>query len=82
MSLLKTLQQVTRVMNHLCGHSKYEKDRNLLKFVPKLRRTLEAFVCQVGSRSFDVEDGCCRVERGGFVFTHVFGLWREELNVN
>lgn len=47
MSLLKTLQQVTRVMNHLCGHSKYEKDRNLLRFVPKLRRTLEAFVCQV-----------------------------------
>merc|ERR1719495_884498 len=34
-------------MNHLCGHSKQYKDAALLKFVPKLKMTLELFVCQV-----------------------------------
>jgi len=47
MSLLKTLQQVTRVMNHLCGHSKCYKDGKLMRFVPKMKKTLEGFVCQV-----------------------------------
>ncbi|CAG5125424.1 unnamed protein product [Candidula unifasciata] len=45
--LLRSLQQSTRVLHHLCGHSKITKDMALTNQVPPLKRALEAFVYRV-----------------------------------
>ncbi|XP_052781994.1 Fanconi anemia group D2 protein-like isoform X2 [Mya arenaria] len=45
--LLKNLQQSTRALHHLCGHSKIMKDIALTNQVPMLKRSLEVFVFRV-----------------------------------
>ncbi|XP_059165217.1 Fanconi anemia group D2 protein-like [Physella acuta] len=45
--LLKTLQQSTRMLHHLCGHSKITKDVALTNQVPLLKKALETFVFRV-----------------------------------
>ncbi|XP_055985732.1 Fanconi anemia group D2 protein isoform X2 [Sorex fumeus] len=45
--LLETFQQSTRLLHHLCGHSKIHQDTNLTKHVPLLKKTLELLVCRV-----------------------------------
>ncbi|RUS82660.1 hypothetical protein EGW08_009563 [Elysia chlorotica] len=45
--LLRSLQQSTRMLHHLCGHSKIHKDLALTNQVPMLKRALETFVYRV-----------------------------------
>ncbi|XP_060605548.1 Fanconi anemia group D2 protein-like [Ruditapes philippinarum] len=47
LGLLKNLQQSTRALHHLCGHSKIMKDLALTNNVPMLKRSLEVFVFRV-----------------------------------
>ncbi|XP_037657572.1 Fanconi anemia group D2 protein isoform X2 [Choloepus didactylus] len=47
LSLLETLQLDTRLLHHLCGHSKIHQDMRLTKHVPLLKKTLELLVCRV-----------------------------------
>ena len=47
LSLLETFQLSTRLLHHLCGHSKIHQDTRLTKHVPLLKKTLELLVCQV-----------------------------------
>ncbi|CAL1539003.1 unnamed protein product, partial [Lymnaea stagnalis] len=45
--LLRSLQQSTRMLQHLCGHSKINKDIALTNQVPMLRKALEGLVFRV-----------------------------------
>ncbi|XP_062970620.1 Fanconi anemia group D2 protein isoform X2 [Cynocephalus volans] len=47
LSLLETFQLDTRLLHHLCGHSKIHQDMRLTKHVPLLKKTLELLVCRV-----------------------------------
>nr|XP_034367571.1 Fanconi anemia group D2 protein isoform X3 [Arvicanthis niloticus] len=47
LSLLQTLQLNTRLLHHLCGHSKIHQDTRLTKHVPLLKKSLELLVCRV-----------------------------------
>ncbi|XP_054585500.1 Fanconi anemia group D2 protein [Eptesicus fuscus] len=47
LSLLGTFQLNTRLLHHLCGHSKIHQDMKLTKHVPFLKKTLELLVCRV-----------------------------------
>ncbi|XP_021116162.1 Fanconi anemia group D2 protein isoform X3 [Heterocephalus glaber] len=47
LSLLETFQLNTRLLHHLCGHSKIHQDTRLTKHVPLLKKTLELLVCRV-----------------------------------
>lgn len=47
LSLLETFQLNTRLLHHLCGHSKIRQDTRLTKHVPLLKKTLELMVCRV-----------------------------------
>jgi Fanconi anemia group D2 protein len=47
LSLLETFQLSTRLLHHLCGHSKIHQDTRLTKHVPLLKKTLELLVCRV-----------------------------------
>ncbi|XP_027377980.1 Fanconi anemia group D2 protein isoform X1 [Bos indicus x Bos taurus] len=47
LSLLETFQLSTRLLHHLCGHSKIHQDTKLTKHVPLLKKTLELLVCRV-----------------------------------
>ncbi|KAM5281086.1 Fanconi anemia group D2 protein [Ctenodactylus gundi] len=47
LSLLETFQLDTRLLHHLCGHSKIHQDMKLTKHVPLLKKTLELLVCRV-----------------------------------
>ncbi|XP_063081320.1 Fanconi anemia group D2 protein isoform X10 [Cavia porcellus] len=47
LSLLETFQLNTRLLHHLCGHSKIHQDTRLTKHVPLLKKTLEQLVCRV-----------------------------------
>ncbi|KAM5315181.1 Fanconi anemia group D2 protein [Glossophaga mutica] len=47
LSLLETFQLNTRLLHHLCGHSKIHQDMKLTKHVPLLKKTLELLVCRV-----------------------------------
>ncbi|XP_028335451.1 Fanconi anemia group D2 protein isoform X3 [Physeter macrocephalus] len=47
LSLLETFQLNTRLLHHLCGHSKIHQDTKLTKHVPLLKKTLELLVCRV-----------------------------------
>lgn len=47
LSLLQTLQLNTRLLHHLCGHSKIRQDTRLTKHVPLLKKSLELLVCRV-----------------------------------
>ncbi|XP_071810263.1 Fanconi anemia group D2 protein-like [Asterias amurensis] len=47
MALFKTLQQSTRNLHHICGHSKVAKDVSLTNHVPAMKRILEQFVYRV-----------------------------------
>ncbi|XP_031326705.1 Fanconi anemia group D2 protein isoform X1 [Camelus dromedarius] len=47
LSLLETFQLSTRLLHHLCGHSKIHQDMKLTKHVPFLKKTLELLVCRV-----------------------------------
>ncbi|XP_007652032.1 Fanconi anemia group D2 protein isoform X3 [Cricetulus griseus] len=47
LSLLETLQRNTRLLHHLCGHSKIHQDTRLTKHVPLLKKSLELLVCRV-----------------------------------
>ncbi|XP_040593347.1 Fanconi anemia group D2 protein isoform X2 [Mesocricetus auratus] len=47
LSLLGTLQLNTRLLHHLCGHSKIHQDTRLTKHVPLLKKSLELLVCRV-----------------------------------
>lgn len=47
LSLLETLQLNTRLLHHLCGHSKIHQDTRLTKHVPLLKKSLELLVCRV-----------------------------------
>ncbi|XP_022353960.1 Fanconi anemia group D2 protein isoform X4 [Enhydra lutris kenyoni] len=47
LSLLETFQLDTRLLHHLCGHSKIHQDTKLTKHVPLLKKTLELLVCRV-----------------------------------
>ncbi|CAB4065708.1 FANCD2 [Lepeophtheirus salmonis] len=46
-SILKSLQRVTRFLQHVCSHSKLQNDLNLSNYVPLLKKTLETFVYRV-----------------------------------
>ena len=46
-SLLKSLQQGTRCLQHYCTHSKNLKDVSLTRYVPPLRKSLEMFLFRV-----------------------------------
>ncbi|TRY62096.1 hypothetical protein TCAL_01763 [Tigriopus californicus] len=48
-TLLKNMQQSTRLLQHACSHSKIFKDVSLAKHVPMLKKTLETFVYRVKS---------------------------------
>eukprot|EP00111_Clytia_hemisphaerica_P006787 TCONS_00019611-protein len=45
--ILKTAQQSTRSLQHLCNHSKVSKDIAMTTHVPALKKCLEAFVFRV-----------------------------------
>jgi len=45
--LLKNLQQSTRSLQHICGHSKVNKDLSLTNHVPAVKKCLETFVFRV-----------------------------------
>ncbi|XP_054451289.1 Fanconi anemia group D2 protein isoform X2 [Pteronotus mesoamericanus] len=47
LSLLETFQLNTRLLHHLCGHSKIHQDMKLTKHVPLLKKSLELLVCRV-----------------------------------
>uniref|UniRef100_A0AC11EDC5 FA complementation group D2 n=1 Tax=Ovis aries TaxID=9940 RepID=A0AC11EDC5_SHEEP len=47
LSLLEAFQLSTRLLHHLCGHSKIRQDTKLTKHVPLLKKTLELLVCRV-----------------------------------
>lgn len=47
LSLLETFQLNTRLLHHLCGHSKIHQDMKLTEHVPLLKKTLELLVCRV-----------------------------------
>ncbi|XP_075406569.1 Fanconi anemia group D2 protein isoform X1 [Tenrec ecaudatus] len=47
LSLLVTFQLDTRLLHHLCGHSKIHQDMSLTKHVPLLKKTLELLVYRV-----------------------------------
>ncbi|XP_042637588.1 Fanconi anemia group D2 protein [Orycteropus afer afer] len=47
LSLLETFQLDTRLLHHLCGHSKIHQDMGLTKHVPLLKKTLELLVYRV-----------------------------------
>uniref|UniRef100_A0A8C5NYK1 Fanconi anemia, complementation group D2 n=1 Tax=Jaculus jaculus TaxID=51337 RepID=A0A8C5NYK1_JACJA len=47
LSILETLQLNTRMLHHLCGHSKIHQDIRLTKHVPLLKKSLELLVCRV-----------------------------------
>ncbi|XP_006872269.1 PREDICTED: Fanconi anemia group D2 protein [Chrysochloris asiatica] len=47
LSLLETFQLDTRLLHHLCGHSKIHQDTRLTKHVPLLKKTLELLVYRV-----------------------------------
>uniref|UniRef100_A0A2K6PKU0 FA complementation group D2 n=1 Tax=Rhinopithecus roxellana TaxID=61622 RepID=A0A2K6PKU0_RHIRO len=47
LSLLETFQLDTRLLHHLCGHSKIHQDTRLTQHVPLLKKTLELLVCRV-----------------------------------
>ncbi|KAM6216156.1 Fanconi anemia group D2 protein [Rhynchocyon petersi] len=47
LSLLETFQLDTRLLHHLCGHSKIHQDMRLTKHVPLLKKTLELLVYRV-----------------------------------
>ncbi|KAF6312819.1 FA complementation group D2 [Rhinolophus ferrumequinum] len=47
LSLLETFQLNTRLLQHLCGHSKIHQDMKLTEHVPLLKKTLELLVCRV-----------------------------------
>eukprot|EP00069_Balaena_mysticetus_P018068 bmy_00437T0 len=47
LSLLETFQLNTRLLHHLCGHSKIHQDTKLTRHVPLLKKTLELLVCRV-----------------------------------
>ncbi|XP_037378552.1 Fanconi anemia group D2 protein [Talpa occidentalis] len=47
LSLLETFQLSTRLLHHLCGHSKIHQDTKLTRHVPLLKKTLELLVCRV-----------------------------------
>ncbi|XP_066102043.1 Fanconi anemia group D2 protein isoform X4 [Saccopteryx bilineata] len=47
LSLLETFQLNTRLLHHLCGHSKIHQDMKLTQHVPLLKKTLELLVCRV-----------------------------------
>ncbi|XP_039742654.1 Fanconi anemia group D2 protein isoform X2 [Pteropus medius] len=47
LSLLETFQLDTRLLHHLCGHSKIHQDTKLTKHVPLLKKILELLVCRV-----------------------------------
>ncbi|XP_038054583.1 Fanconi anemia group D2 protein-like isoform X2 [Patiria miniata] len=47
LKLLKTLQQSTRSLHHVCSHSKVAKDVSLTNHVPAVKRNLELFVYRV-----------------------------------
>ena len=46
-SLLKKLQLSTRYLQHVCSHSKINKDVSLSNHVPFLKKSLEAFLFRV-----------------------------------
>ena len=46
-SLLKSLQQGTRCLQHYCTHSKNIKDISLTRYVPPLRKSMEMFLFRV-----------------------------------
>lgn len=43
-ALLKTVQMSTRYLQHVCGHSKVEKDVSLTVHVPEVKKLLELFI--------------------------------------
>ncbi|CAL9703931.1 unnamed protein product [Knipowitschia caucasica] len=45
--LLKTFQLSTRLLHHMCGHSKIHQDMSLTNHVPALKKCLELFVFRV-----------------------------------
>ncbi|XP_022805734.1 Fanconi anemia group D2 protein-like [Stylophora pistillata] len=45
--MLKNLQQSTRSLQHICGHSKVTKDLSLTNHVPAVKKCLETFVFRV-----------------------------------
>uniref|UniRef100_A0A8C4X1H2 Fanconi anemia group D2 protein n=1 Tax=Eptatretus burgeri TaxID=7764 RepID=A0A8C4X1H2_EPTBU len=46
-NLLKSLQQSTRQLHHMCGHSKVRQDTGLTQHVPQLKRSMEALLYRV-----------------------------------
>ena len=50
-SLLKTVQQSTRSLQHYCTHSKVTKDTILTNLIPSLKRSLETLVFRVKVRT-------------------------------
>ncbi len=47
LTLLKSLQGSTRILQNYCGHSKVARDTNLINNVPQLKKTLEQFLFKV-----------------------------------
>ncbi|XP_012781366.2 Fanconi anemia group D2 protein isoform X2 [Ochotona princeps] len=47
LSLLEAFQLDTRMLHHVCGHSKIHQDTRLTKHVPLLKKSLELLVCRV-----------------------------------
>ncbi|EDV26134.1 uncharacterized protein TRIADDRAFT_55926 [Trichoplax adhaerens] len=47
LSILKAIQQSTRYLHHVCGHSKNTRVGAVTKFVPLLKKKLEIFVYRV-----------------------------------
>ncbi|XP_033118611.1 Fanconi anemia group D2 protein-like [Anneissia japonica] len=47
LNLLKTLQHSTRMLHHICSHSKAVCDVSLIAHVPVMKRSLESFVYRV-----------------------------------
>lgn len=45
--ILKIAQQSTRSLQHLCSHTKVNKDVTMTTHVPALKKCLEAFVFRV-----------------------------------
>jgi Fanconi anemia group D2 protein len=45
--LLKSIQQSTRYLQHVCQHSKTNKDVSLSNHVPAIKKSLETFVFRV-----------------------------------
>lgn len=47
LSLLEAFQLNTRLLHHVCGHSKIHQDTGLTSHVPLLKKSLELLVCRV-----------------------------------